>query len=162
MSCNVLEYTSIAALADFVTALCEHGFNYFGFDAPNTLKVAFIDCKGYKNKAFEKLARYNHLAYDSRYNGASETSTIPDMPTINAPYHPRNFETVEANGVKFQRTILEPWHYQLYKTLQCYIYNINEDATHNTTLYRGLEQLEIEMAKFIVSHQPEYINAEWG
>ena len=162
MSCMVLSYESTAKLAHFITSLCEHGFDYFGFSAPETLHKAFNDCRSNPVKAFEKLVRYNYLAYDGRYSN-SERTIFPDMPTVECPYHPRNFKSVDGNAdFKEYYTVIEPWHYQLYKTLQCYTYQIAEDATIDSDLYKALTELEKTIATFIVANQPDYVTAKWG
>lgn len=56
---------------------------------------------------------------------------------------------------------VQPWHYQFYKSLQCYLYQCCEGKCMNDPLYKALEKLEINLAQYIAMHQPGYELAKW-
>lgn len=167
MSCHLLNIHKVAQLADFIASVCNHGFNYFGFDCPNELSSALSDClsNGWisESRVFDKLIEHNLDAYMGRYTEYDRDSLVPDMPDMPSLIKPKNsvYQENEKGGGSW-RTVIHPWHYKALKLLQSYNYQLCEDATIDTPLYKALTELEHIIALFIVQNQPEYISAEWG
>lgn len=45
MSCRMMSPAPLAALANAMEMLLNHGYDYFGFDAPDSLFNAASDCR---------------------------------------------------------------------------------------------------------------------
>ena len=151
MSCFVLKKEIIAGLADYIKTLNDFGYDYFGYSIPESLNKA-LDL-GYKSAPekdiFKKLYDFNVKAFNNRYEDNYDTGEV-EMPTeYPTLYHPRE-ETPQ------------PWEYQLLKTLACYIYQVSEEGTYNTDLYKALKELETTITTNIVWRMPEMNNATWG
>jgi len=153
MSCWMLSAERIAQLSDFVCALYEAGYNYFGFSMPESLTRELWDCHTTRagisrQKVFEKLHDFNMDAYCGRYK-SEEWQTAPEKPDINTIYHVRDGE-------------VHQWHFDLLKLLSCYLHQCSEDATYNTPLFKALTELENILQSFIIASMPQYKAAQWG
>ena len=155
MSAFILNPEKIAALADYIDTLNYVGFDYFGYSIPQALNHALqlTTRTGNEKKIFNALYSLNVRAVNGRYNN-NEQETIEKPTQYPVIYHPKDY----GNG----HDIIRPWHYQLLKTLQCFIYQCCEDATINDPLYKALEELEKTIAFYIVQNQDAYYNAQWG
>ena len=71
---------------------------------------------------------------------------------------PKNYKTLFHP----QEETPQPWEYQLLKTIACYNYQVSEDATCNTELYKALKELERAIADHIIWRMPEMEAATWG
>lgn len=157
MSAFIMNLTSIAALADYIDTLNFVGFDYFGYSIPETLNrsLNLTTRTGNATKIFNALYALNVRAVNGRYNDNEPDAT--EMPkTRPTLYHPAEWNA--ASSIYF----IEPWHYQLLKTLQCFIYQCTEDATINDPLYKALKDLEHTIIYFIATNSPEYSAAVWG
>lgn len=156
MSCWMLSNKSKSMLADYIASVLNAGFNYHGIDAPDDLRTALNDCVvcGYyePSKVFEHLTDLNSHAYKERYR---ET---PDGETDIYKAQPRFTEYREYNG---QHEIIKPWHYQILKRIECFLYQCKEGDTPNELLFKGLEQLESKLMHYIVQNSQEWHDAAW-
>ena len=156
MSAFILDAKRIASLAEFITTLNNVGFDFFGFSIPESLNIA-LDCGRFakESEIFNKLYAFNVEAVNGRYN--EENITSAEMP--------KNYKTLyKFREYDFENRIeiIEPWHYELYKLLQCFIYQCCEDQTYNTPLYKALQELENRLAQYIVMNNINYSKADWG
>lgn len=143
----------IAQLSEYISALYEAGYNYFGYDMPESLERELWDCHT-KNglsrlKVFQKLYSFNMSAYCGRYKNEKWTPAPDEVPEIETMYHCRD-------------GAIHQWHYDLLKLLHCYLYQCCEDATYKTPLYNALEDLEHNYQSYIIASMPEYEAAVWG
>ena len=53
------------------------------------------------------------------------------------------------------------YHWQLLKSLQCYLYQCCEGNVPDCDLYKELTKLEHTLQSYIISKMPEYDKAEW-
>ncbi len=165
MSCFILNDEKIAGLAEYIAALYNMGFDYFGYSIPENLGrelSACVDRSGFMDskKIYLRLFDMNATAYAGRYK---EPKAEPADPA--ALKFPQIYKAREAGtdpDIKEWFEDIKPWHYELLKLTQCFIYQCSEDATHKEPLYIALKELEAEQLAHIISNQPDYIKAAWG
>ena len=164
MSSFILESSRIAQLAEYIATLNNCGFDFFGYSIPDDLHQELLDCCGRHGwmeaaPVFKRLFDLNAAAVAGRYNRGQETT--PDMPQNFKPlHHPRQRGKDETIDRWYDE--IQPWHYELLKTLKCFLYQCAEDATINDPLYKALRQLEYALAMHIIDNSPDYIKARWG
>lgn len=151
MSCFMLKEEVIAGIADYIKTLNDFGYDYFGYSIPESLNQA-LDL-GYRStpekEIFKKLYAFNAKAFNNRYQSDFNPDTI-DMPKkYKTLYHPKE-------------EFPQQWEYQLLKTIACYNYQVCEETTCNTDLYKALKDLETTITNNIVWRMPEMNNATWG
>ena len=144
MSCLMLKKEVIASIADYIKTLNDFGYDYFGYSIPESLNEA-LDL-GYRSKPlkdiFIQLYAFNAKAFNSRYDDNFDPTTVElpiDYPHI---YHPKS-ETPQL------------WEYQLLKTIAMYNYQVCEESTCKTALYKALKELEAKITSNIVWRMPE-------
>ena len=151
----------IAQLADFIAALANMGFNFFGYSIPESLNRELMGCyeRGFmeESKVFERLFDLNNRSVSGRY-GADHKQETPEMPTVKRIFHERK----KNPDFKEWLELVEPWHLELFKLLQCFIYQCDEDSTYKDPLKVALEDLERVMAYHIICNHPYYKKATWG
>lgn len=157
MSVLITKPENIAVIADFITAYLNAGFNYFGFTLPDSVAIAFIDCRNRgdfsSEKIYNKLSELNYFAYAEAYKKPAKL----DYPSYKefTKYHlikPREYQ----NG----RYILS-WHYEMLKHIQFLHYQCDEDTNQKDPALTALKDIENTLASFIVSNLPEYTNIAW-
>lgn len=167
MSCFYVGAKRVYQLAEYIQSLYTLGFDYFHYSIPEEL------CKELRSEKlkdiYEQLAELNVNAVNSKY-ASSEDEKITYRPykeisqrNINSMYHPCNYSGItEESGYCKSYVSIELWHYELYKALQCFIYQCSEDVNRNNKLLAGLKVLETRLAQFIVENQIEYQILKWS
>lgn len=165
MSCFIMQAEGIAALSEFTADLLNNGFDHYGFDAPNELSWALSGCRDPycffdPKKIYQALYALNVAAYTGHYerdfDGAGQKLDGQQAPDI------KTSDYIIHNGIS-GRHELASWHYRIVKLLQCYNYQVAEDATMNHPLADALKKLEQALTSFIVVKSPEYEAAPgWG
>ena len=163
MSAFMLKGERIAQLADYISALHNMGYDYFGYSMPETLHHELLDCRDNYGfmitaKVYDRLSDLNMRAVCGRYD--REPFIIEDIPTYTQIYHAREKGTDDR--VKGWYEEIQPWHYELLKLTQCFVYQCEEDATIDDPLYLALRELEKLQMSHIISNAPEYKLAQWG
>lgn len=159
MSCWILRENSVSAVANLVADVMNLGhngtglYNQYSFE----LSEAFKDCRksdGWVSpeKVYEKLYMLNYAAYNGRYPKSQEKVDIPEFP---------NYYLWSKPEYKNGNYILEQRHFQMYKTLQCFIYQCNEDANNGSKTLEALQKLQSELCGFLVTENDMYKKAEW-
>ena len=140
---------SLSMLTDIIVRYQVVGFNAFGFDFPTELMDCFRDEYGWQgeDRIFNQLRDMNVDALKARYDDYEEMIDGLGYEDGHDIWKPRN-------GV-------QDWHYQLLKSLNCYIYQCSEGNVPDSKLYKGIDKLIDRLAMFIATHQPEYEEAEW-
>ncbi len=157
MSCYMLSIESRSAIADYIASVLNSGFDYHGYSAPETLKRALSDCVvcGYyeESKIFDRLTKLNAHACGERYHHltGAEPGTYKRQRCI-----------TEYRQYEDGHEIIKPWHYQILKKIECFIYQCTEGDTPDTELYKGIEQLSRYLMAYIVHNTPEWNAALWG
>lgn len=158
MSCFIVSRETTAALADFISSACNMGYDYFGFDAPESLHDALSDCKEFykycdPEKVYFRLREMNFDAYVARYKEI-DFDFAPDEYRENIMYKPREY----AEG--FHRVL--PWHYDMLKKLDCYLYQCTEGEIYKTALYTALQEMKNILTGFIARNNAVYCECKWG
>lgn len=161
MSCKVMGLVALAALANAVETRLNCGYDYWGFDIPDSLGRELRDCRSsYTFDAkpiYRRLYAVNVRAYNGRYAGheepANEIAPVIDgsMYIVHCPpeYREHGFA-------------VRPWHYQLAKLLDFWLYQTEEDATHSDPLRLAMRDFRDSLYRFIIRNSPEYTELPWG
>lgn len=161
MSCMVMNPEPLAALANAVETRLNCDFNYWGFEAPDSLYRELEDCKTsftyFAEDIYRKLYALNIRAYNGRYADHEEPED-EEAPSIDVSkyivHHPPEYREHGFDA--------RPWHYQLAKLLDFWLYQTAEDATVNDPLRLAMKEFRDGLYQFIVLNSPEYFNVPWG
>jgi len=75
---------------------------------------------------------------------------------------PGTYTDGENLDVYKYRFILDTPQMQVYKSLQCYLYQCTEGDVLGLPLYKALKEFQGELAAHIVEHSPDYEKAVWA
>lgn len=161
MSCMVMNPEPLAALANAVETRLNCDYNYWGFEAPDSLYRELSDCKTsftyYAEDIYRRLYAVNIRAYNGRYADHEEPAD-EEAPTIDGAkyivHHPSEYR---EHGFA-----VRPWHYQLAKLLDFWLYQTAEDATCSDPLRLAMAEFRDDLYHFIVMNSPEYVGVRWG
>ena len=146
MSCFIMNPEPLAAIANAVETRLNVGYDYWGFEAPDGLFRELEDCKSsctyYAEPISLSLYALNVRAYNGRYSSHEE----PEDQNLGA-------------GARFA---VRPWHFQLAKLLDCWLYQTAEDATRSDPLRLAMQEFRDNLYSFIVLNSPEYAAGRWG
>lgn len=145
MSSFVVEPKTINRVVTFLY-LADGSGSIWASSIKNLIAEHLIDIRD-KDGLCLKLFELNVQAVKERY-GDEDFSTMPGPKGM----RPENYR------FKF----LHSDHVQVFKSLQCLIYQCSEGNVPETKLYRFLSELENTLARAIVSALPEYDKAEWA
>ncbi len=135
--------------------------------------VTYIDSQAHKGNYIHLLSKYN-IKLDEKDRPAFREGLASSLWSLNIEaVNQRYPDTVEnLNGapgsyqdgklihhVAFKLTSASK--IQVYKSLQCLIYQCSEGNVPESLEYKFLMDLENAMAREIVSELPEYVKAEW-
>lgn len=161
MSNFIVKPESIAKISNFIAAV---NYSMWSMNLPEETRKAFIhmctDMDGYldEKKLCKALAYENFLAVESRYKETADPDEL-------LKYQDECIKALDTNYVYApewdSRRILKPEHIQLYKTIQCFLYQIDSDGTYQDAIYKGIDALEKRYAKWIVANMAEYNVANW-
>ena len=147
MSAFYVGTESLSMITDVISRYLVAGFDSFGFDFPSEIKTLF---EGETDtRIFNALAGTNLSALEARY-GKVKTAEM---------YDGKDYE--EGHDIWEFGIGVQPWHYQLLKSLHCFLYQCNEGNVPSTPIYKAVAKLAEVLADFIICNQPEYKNAEW-
>lgn len=138
---------SLSMITDVISRYLLVGFDAFGFEFPKEIETLF---RGESDeRIFNGLAGTNLSALEARYGqkGAAEM------------YDGKDYE--EGHDIWKSGGGVQAWHYQLLKSLHCYLYQCSEGDVYNTPIYKAIEKLSERLTEYIVFHLPEYKEAEW-
>lgn len=144
MSCFIVEPKNIQAQSQFIAAILNAPTGYndrYHISADDALKGVFKDCKGRTgydaHKIYRKLFIMNLRAYNGRYNDNVKefAKYAPSLPPSDL--------------------------LQLYKYMECYLYQCAEAPVYDTPLYNVIENLAGRLAKTIIRSLPQYEDKEW-
>jgi len=161
MSCFVMNKEPLAALANAVEDRTRCGYNYWGFEAPASLYEALADCRtSYTysaEKIYHRLYAVNVQAYNGHY-GNHEEPVDEEAPTVDVS----RYIVHRPPEYREHSFAVRPWHYQLAKLLDCWLYQTAEVMTHQDPLRLAIAEFCDNLYSFIVTHSPEYTAARWG
>lgn len=160
MSCLVMGSGPLAALADYIAAQLNMGFNFFGIEAPESIYRALCDdcyiAGRYDEEAiYRKLHSLNMRAYVGRYSRYDE----PVEFIAPEPYKPHT--AYARPEYRDEHYIVATWHYHMAQRLHFIVYQCAEDATVNDPLYLALKTFSHVFDGFIVRNNEEYVAHRW-
>lgn len=163
MSCMMSSPALLSALAETVEYIGNGNYDAIGFDLPDSLIKALRNCRNiYKeydgDMIYDKLYALNVAAYNERWKYAKEPEEAPERPRGKRLVPIYAGHTGGSNG----HFIVDPLHYDLARCLDFFAYQCREDATYNTDLYKGMNDLSIVVARFIVRNSDGYTKSRWG
>lgn len=155
MSCFIMRAESINKLAGVVYDVV-FGHNMYGIWTPDELRDVFNHKREVSEEdIFKALYQLNVDAYKARYG---ETVEIPEKPE--GHYFVKFEQAVSDDGYAYSKVTAD--HYQIYKTLECFLYQCSEGTVDEEPLFKGMVELKKAFASMIVSGTEEYNNADWG
>ena len=162
MSCFVMTPDALRAMGEAISTIHNRGVEYCGFDCPHSLRDALAPCRGRYGEVsgknvYESLFALNVRAVNGRYREEADVSA-PDVPIFPELMHPGQFVRIG----NYWAVSIQPWHYQLLKLLECWLYETDEDSTINHPLRKGVADLVHCIQGFIVHNAAGYIKAPWG
>ncbi len=168
MSCLVMKREPLAALANAVEARLNCNYDFWGFEAPDSLYRELRDC--YKptlrycaEDIYRRLYALNIRAYNGRYSSHEEPAD-EEAPTIDGSkyivHHGPEYQS-RSNGTGTTFAVRQ-WHYQLAQLLDFWLYQTAEDATRSDPLRLAMAEFRDSLYSFIVQHSPQYTALQWG
>lgn len=104
---------------------------------------------------FHKLAELNVESLRQRYRDyedmVGDIEYLPDC-DIWKPY---------VWGQTHRIFVIEAWHYQILKSLDCYLYQSCEGNCEESKFYKFVHDIRDKWVDFIVTHQVGYSLAKW-
>ncbi len=167
MSCLVMKREPLAALANAVEARLNRGYDFWGFEAPDSLYHELRDCRTVcrfsAKSIYRRLYALNIRAYNGRYEGHQEPGDeeAPDVDISRYFIHhePEYQNCGDGTGTTFA---VCQWHYQLAQLLDFWLYQTAEDATRSDPLRLAMAEFRDSLYSFIVQHSPQYAALQWG
>lgn len=161
MSCMIMAAEPLAALANAVETRLNCNYSYWGFDAPDSLYRELEDCKTsytyHADNIYRRLYAVNVRAYKGRYRDL-EKPVDEEAPTIYLSkyvvHHPPEYR---EHGFA-----VLPWHFQLAKLLDFWLYQTSEDATRSDPLRLAMSDFRDSLYCFIIQNSAQYTEARWG
>lgn len=161
MSCFVMKPEALAALANAVETRLNIGYDFWGFEAPDSLYDVLRDCKRsytyFAEEIYHRLYAVNVRAYNGRY-ARHEEPADEEAPAINV----NDYIVHRPPEYREHSFAVLPWHYRLAKLIDCWLYQTAEDATYKDPLRLAMQEFRDGLYHFIVQHRPEYRDAQWG
>lgn len=159
MSCFIMDLDALAVLANGMEKVLNMGYDVYSIEAPEALRKALKDCADRygcfdEGKIFHALYTLNYTAYHERYNRAPDAVEVPEFPSVHSI-----FDRLEYSD---GHRILNSNYYQYTKLLECLIYQCNEGNAAKMDLFKGLEAFELTLMRFLVHHNDEWQQFEWG
>lgn len=155
MSCFILSIRSLSALAKSIDTVLNGGYPFCGFSLTRDSENILRKYGPGVNELFHSLAEINALAYDRRYKEWTNTE-VYELDKEAPDYFGK---PLEYEG---DRYIFTAEHYQVLKTIQCYLYQTAEQATDGHELREALAEIVAGLQDAIITSMPEYIGAKWG
>ena len=161
MSCLIMNPEPLAALANAVETRLNCGYDYWGFEAPDSLYHELSDCKTsctyFSEPIYRRLYAINVRAFNGRYASHEEPAveTAPDIDVNQYTVH---------HGPEYREHgfAVRPWHYHLAMLLDFWLYHTGEDATRSDPLRLAVAEFRDNLYRFIVRNSPRFIETPWG
>lgn len=162
MSCMIMNHEALAALANAVEYRIVFSNDYWGFEAPRTLRLVLLNCMTsgrlfLGKNIYSKLYLLNAQAHKGYYM-EHEGSAIEEIPAVDTSVY-----TIHRR-VEYQecRYVIQPWHYHLAKLLDFWLYQTDEDTTRNDPLRLAMQEFRDDLYSFIVMNSHQYNDVQWG
>lgn len=149
MSAFMMSNETLSMLADLIYRY--HASNGEDLEVwfPTELMIELGDKARHKELIFKALAELNIQSLKERYDDIDDMIGEVDYVTGCDIWEPIVYG------------VIKPWHYQVLKSLDCYLYQSCEGKCYETPLYKALEKLRDKWGCYIAHHQPGYESADW-
>lgn len=148
---------TLSMLSDFIARYYANDGRDFSFYFPEELEKEIGPGAHNPIVVFSKLAELNVESLRRRYPEYYH-EMIEDVEYIRGcDIFEHDVYDIE-NGVKF----MKPWHYQVLKSFDCYLYQSCEGNCYKLPLYKAIEALHDKWGYYIANNQPEYEEADWN
>ena len=160
MSCFIVSPETVATIANYIADYITGGYNATGIfvSVPHDfIRTVTVNGKINAKQIFLRLYALNYMAYEERYQGEREENLLKCL---------ENMQNFEANNKKIHSVPngkIQPYHWQLLKSMECYLYQCSESEKlmHHPT-FETVKAFETALTKLIICAMPEYEKAVWG
>ena len=160
MSAFMMSNKTLSMLSDLISRYHMTGGDAFGLYFPRELMEELYNKSKYRpltsEVVFDSLAELNVESLKQRYPHGYKSMLGEIKYVPGCDIWKREVMNM-ADGV----AIIEPWHYQVLKSLDCYLYQCCEGNCDELPLYKALETFRDKWGLYIAKNQPEYELAEW-
>lgn len=146
MSSWMVSNETLSNIANLIDTYRITGYNGFGYDMPGGL-MRIVGSRSAK-EIFEMLANMNIDALKQRY-----PKSYDDMI--------EEIKYIPSADIYKSRECGLTYHFQLLKSLQCFISQCCEGDVPESDLYKEIKKLINHLQSYIISKMPEYQAAEW-
>lgn len=155
MSAFMMSNETLSMLTDLIYRYHASGGEDFGVWFPTELMIELGDKAKYKELIFKTLAELNIQSLTERYDNADDMFNEVDYVTGCDIWEPETYD--REYGIQ----MIKPWHYQVLKSLDCYLYQSCEGKCYELPLYKALEKLRDKWGSYIAHNHPDYELADW-
>lgn len=156
MSAFMMSNKTLSMLSDFIARYYRNEGRDFSFYFPEELEEELGTLAFEPEIVFLRLAKLNVESLRRRYPDYYH-EMIEDVEYIpGCDIFEHDVYDME-NGVKF----MKPWHYQVLKSFDCYLYQSCEGNCYKLPLYKAIQALRDKWGGYIAENQPEYEEAKW-
>ena len=161
MSCLIMDAAPLAALANATEALLNCGYDYFGFDPPDSLLAAARDCRNMTFYSAAALYRRMYVLNVAAYNGRYSTHEQPaddEAPEIDVSKYVIHRPPEYAD----HHHAVRPWHYRLAKLLDFWLSQPRAVATRSDDFVVAMREFRNCLFQFMIQRSDEYDHYGWG
>lgn len=157
MSAFMMSNETLSMLSDFIARYYANDGRDFSFYFPEELEEQLGPGAHNPIVVFSKIAELNVESLRRRYPEYYR-EMIEDVEYIpGCDIFEHDVYDIE-NGVKF----MKPWHYQVLKSFNCYLYQSCEGNCYKLPLYKVIQSLTDKWGGYIAENQPMYEEAKWN
>jgi hypothetical protein len=168
MSSFLVSDNSIKEMAQFIYYVYHYSYEFTGiYIDDRKVKEAIEEaCKPYatdyvkrefnsitEDTLFSALKNMNLTALKARYPEDDYTNELLKSTG--------NYSTWKQAEYKEGRYIVPDSRYQLAKSIQCYLYQCNEDDISESKFYKAIEAIQVKLSQFILENTEQYSKAQW-
>lgn len=158
MSCFIMNADTIGYISNFIADYIIGGYNTTGLyvSVPDEFIREVTKTTDVWKNVYLKLYSLNYMAFEVRYEGR-HGENLADCLEFMRDYEQHNKRIHNRDDREVQ-----PYHYQLLKSIQCYLYQCAEsEKLMNSTTFKAVKKFEDALTSFIINALPEYQAAEW-
>lgn len=150
MSAFMMSNETLSMLAELIHRYYDSKGEDFSIWFPTELVIELGDLVYHKELIFVTLAKLNAQSLEERY-GDDVDDMIGDVDFVSGCdiWEPTPYG------------MIKPWHYQVLKSLDCYLYQSCDGKCYELPLYKAIEKLRDKWGCYIAQQQYDYELAEW-
>lgn len=156
MSAFMMSNETLSMLSDFIARYYVTKGRVFGLSFPEELSEQLGVMAYDPAMVFHRLAELNVNSLRQRYPDNYE-ELLGDIEYESGHDIWQNSVHDIEHGCSF----IQQWHYQVLKSLDCYLYQSCEGNCYELPLYKAIESLRDKWGYYIAENQPGYNEADW-